>query len=161
MRAQDGTNGTICRFCGIPHAQHAPCAVCFSTNAHTRLCTWCRAQHQIYGIEWSEENAGNGLAGGVELTAASDGCNLVAVPLAEFAGRQRPHRAGDKLRRILRLLLEREELATVRRSDGRGHSRGTYLRRRLLSRRDIARRVGCSHTYVNRIYRQHVFRAIE
>jgi hypothetical protein len=157
MRATEHT-GPACRLCGVATAQHAPCAVCFSTNAHTRLCPFCRAQHEIYGIEWSEEDAGNGLAG--ELAGAGDGRHLAAIPLAELAGRQR-RRGGDKLQRVLRLLLEREELAPVRRSDSRGHSRGSYLRRRFLSRRDIARRAGCSHTYVNRVYRLHVIRAIE
>ena len=144
--------GAVCSICGVAFERHQPCAVCFSTNAHTRCCSFCRAQHKALGIDWNEEDAPTGGAADV----GSDERCRVELPLAELTGRTRARRPAQKLARVLQLLLVREELTVVQRFDSRGRSRGSYCRREPLSRRGVARRAGCSHTYVNRVFREHV-----
>jgi AraC-like DNA-binding protein len=107
------------------------------------------------GIEWNEVDSaelGDGAAGDV----GSDDRRIPVVPFSELAGRTRPRRSAKKLTAVMQLLLLREQVIEVQRIDSRGRLRGVYYRREPLSRRGVARRAGCSHTYVNRIFRQHV-----
>lgn len=82
----------VCNTCGAALERHQPCAVCLSTNSHTRLCAFCRAQHKTLGIEWNEEDAPIGDAADI----GSDDHHQLATPLAELSGRTRARRPAVK-----------------------------------------------------------------
>ena len=152
VRSIDGS--AVCATCSVAIRRHQPCAVCFSTNAHTRLCRHCQTQHEALGIEWNEEDDA---ATGEGSDIGGDERLQVTVALAELAGRQRRRRPAPKAALVVQLLLVREEV-TVRRVDAQGRFRGLYRRRNPIGKREIARLAGVSYQYVKRLTKSH-FRA--
>lgn len=114
------------------------------------MCPHCEADDA--NAEWSIDARSN--VGTVD-DIMSDDRVAPAMPLAEITGRQR-YRRAPKRTAAARLLRNREERELVHYVDRWGRWRGYYERSRFLSRREIARRAGCSHTYVNRIFRESI-----
>jgi AraC-like DNA-binding protein len=114
------------------------------------MCAHCDADDA--NKDWSIDARSN--VGAVD-DITSDDRSAPTMPLAEIAGRQR-HRRAPKRAAAARLLRNREERELVHYVDRWGRWRGYYERARFLSRREIARRAGCSHTYVNRIFRESI-----
>jgi hypothetical protein len=115
------------------------------------LCPFCRTQNELYGVEWNERDIHGGEAGDV---AADQWRVQSASTMGELSGhRLRP---SPKRSRASVLLRNREVRELVHYRDYNGWRRGWYTRARLLSRREIARSAGCSHTYVNRIFRESI-----
>jgi hypothetical protein len=121
------------------------CAICDQTNDTTLRCDKCRADPA--NADWVEtwEDCSEGLDG------------VVLEPgerLADLA--ERPLREPTQLRGLILDMALRGVYEPAPRIDRRGHRRGSYMRYRQLSLREIARRAGCSHVYVLNLIRQQV-----
>ena len=116
------------------------CAICDGTNDTTQICRECRADPVNAGwIEtWEDE-----VEQPEQLPA---GQRLADV-------QERPIRPVTELQRIIIDMALRGEMVTYVYRDRKGRRRGTRKRCEQLSYSEIARRLGCSKTYVATIVR--------
>ena len=142
----------VCAICRIPPRQHERCAVCEASNQVVRVCSFCCDWHKRNKIDWNEKK--------IDFVVGDEGSSAKARPMrdAQTATRRRgrprsaaiDHEVLPRLRR-----LNRRERVTVARIDLEGRRRGTYQRWEWVSRREIARRAGCSHASVDRRHRDY------
>jgi hypothetical protein len=138
-----------CIICGVDNDRHAPCAVCESSNETVKLCAFCRDDPA--NEEWNTTTMITPPAGDERREQVT--ARVVLVTADRRRGRPRDPLL-DSL--ILPMLVDRSDQEIVARIDWRGRRRGSYSRRRYTSRREIARRAGCSCGSVSRRMRDYI-----
>jgi hypothetical protein len=144
-----------CVVCRVPARQHERCAVCEVSNQVVRLCAFCREWNERHGVEWNDKKLDAVVDGGDDGVDSSPTGTLLVRPLRDVMaptrrrGRPRSAKLDDAIIPRLRRAA-RKVLVTVERIDLEGRNRGSYQRWEWVSRREIARRVGCSHASVDR-----------
>lgn len=140
--------GGVCAVCRVPPQRHPRCAVCEGALQLVRLCAYCHQWNLDHGVSWNARTLvaidGDGTEGHIRhaMRPLRD-----AVKPTRRRGRPRSRRIDET---VIPLLLNRRVRVVVERVDLMGRNRGTYERWEWPSRREIARRAGCSHAAVDR-----------